>query len=103
MKQNPQMQRKEWTSKFDSRPMRAKFAARVLARRKERGIGQTDLARKIGVSVQTINNVENGHSFPSFPLYVEICRKLEMGQIPFISPERKRKERVAGIDLQLDS
>ncbi len=39
-------------------------------------ISQTDLAKKIGVSRQTINMIETGTYNPTIALCVKICREL---------------------------
>lgn len=37
----------------------------MIAYRAKNGISQTELAKRAGVTVQTINSVENGHQKPS--------------------------------------
>lgn len=44
--------------------------------RKERDISQTELARRIGVSRQTINMIENGDYNPTIVLCLKICHEL---------------------------
>lgn len=44
--------------------------------RKERDISQTELARRIGVSRQTINMIENGDYNPTIALCLKICHQL---------------------------
>lgn len=44
--------------------------------RKERDISQTELARRIGVSRQTINMIENGDYNPTIALCLKICHEL---------------------------
>ena len=46
---------------------------------------QSELARRLGISQKTLGNIEDGATFPSFPLYVAICRELELGRIPLVS------------------
>jgi len=45
--------------------------------RKERDISQTELARRIGVSRQTINMIENGDYNPTLALCLKICHQLD--------------------------
>lgn len=44
--------------------------------RQERGLSQSDLARAVGVSRQTINMVESGEYNPTLALCLRICRAL---------------------------
>lgn len=48
----------------------------IRALRKERGISQEDLARRCGVSRQTINAIEKGDYNPTIKLCLAICRVL---------------------------
>ena len=47
------------------------------ALRKERGISQEDLARRCGVSRQTINAIENNKYDPTLSLAFRLARELE--------------------------
>ena len=49
----------------------------IRALRKERGISQEDLARRCGVSRQTINAIEKGDYNPTIHLCIAICRALD--------------------------
>ena len=42
----------------------------------EKNLSQTDLAKKIGVSRQTINMIENGVYNPTIELRIRICKEL---------------------------
>ena len=44
--------------------------------RTEKGISQTELAKMIGVSRQTINMIENGGYNPTVELCIKICKEL---------------------------
>ncbi len=44
--------------------------------RQEAGLSQAELARRIGVSRQTINMIENGDYNPTIALCINICRVL---------------------------
>ena len=41
------------------------------------GISQGDLATVLGVSIQTINSIENGRYLPSLPLALAIARNFD--------------------------
>ena len=45
--------------------------------RTEKGISQTELAKMIGVSRQTINMIENGDYNPTVALCLKICKALD--------------------------
>ncbi len=45
-------------------------------KRKELGLSQAELAKKIGVSRQTINMIENGEYNPTLALCIKLCREL---------------------------
>lgn len=45
--------------------------------RRGKNISQTELAKAIGVSRQTINMIENGDYNPTVALCIKICRALD--------------------------
>ncbi|MBQ9080343.1 MAG: helix-turn-helix transcriptional regulator [Clostridia bacterium] len=45
--------------------------------RQNKNLSQTELAKMIGVSRQTINMIENGDYNPTIALCLKICRTLE--------------------------
>lgn len=46
--------------------------------RTDRGLSQTELAKIIGVSRQTINMIENGAYNPTVELCIRICKTLDV-------------------------
>ena len=42
----------------------------------EKKLSQTELARRVGVSRQTVNMIENGDYNPTIALCIRICREL---------------------------
>ena len=58
---------------------------RFRKRLKAEPMRQSELARRLGISQKTLGNIEEGSTFPSFPLYIAICRELELGKIPLVS------------------
>ena len=50
---------------------------RIRARRKERGLSQEELARRCGVSRQTINAIENNKYDPTLSLAFHLARELD--------------------------
>jgi putative transcriptional regulator len=49
---------------------------RLKQARIEKNLSQTDLAKNIGVSRQTINMIENGGYNPTIELCIRICKEL---------------------------
>ena len=49
---------------------------RMKQARIEKNLSQTDLAKNIGVSRQTINMIENGVYNPTIELCIRICKEL---------------------------
>ncbi len=49
---------------------------RMKERRSSLGLSQAELAKRIGVSRQTINMIENGGYNPTIELCIRICREL---------------------------
>ncbi len=45
--------------------------------RLDKGLSQTELAKSIGVSRQTINMIENGDYNPTISLCIKICKMLD--------------------------
>ena len=46
--------------------------------RTRKNLSQTDLAKNIGVSRQTINMIENGGYNPTIELCIRICKELDV-------------------------
>ncbi len=51
---------------------------RMRLARMEKNLSQAELARRIGVSRQTINMIENSGYNPTIELCVRICRELDV-------------------------
>lgn len=49
---------------------------KMKAARLKKNLSQTDLAKRIGVSRQTINMIENGVYNPTIELCIKICKEL---------------------------
>lgn len=52
--------------------------------RQAKHISQVALAESVGISNKQLNNVECAHNWPSMPVYVALCRKLELGEPPLL-------------------
>ena len=50
---------------------------RMREARQQKGISQTELAKLIGVSRQTVNMIENGDYNPTIALCLKICKALD--------------------------
>ena len=64
-----------------------KAALRAMAKhlrrmREERGWTRAEFARQVGCSWMLVWHVEQGHNFPSFPVYYVMCRALGVGKPP---------------------
>ncbi len=51
---------------------------RMRQARADKGLSQAELARRIGVSRQTINMIENSGYNPTIELCVRICKELDV-------------------------
>ena len=62
---------------------------RIMQRRKQLGINQSELAEQIGLSEHQISNIETGRSYPRMKSFVRICEILEVNADYFISGAMK--------------
>lgn len=53
------------------------LGSRIMQRRKQMGIKQSELAELINVSDNQISNIENGKSFPRLNSFIKICDVLD--------------------------
>lgn len=65
---------------------------RVEQLRKEKGLSQTDFARRIRVSRQTVSAIENGKYNPSLELAFTIADFFELRIEEIFKPERSDKK-----------
>ena len=65
---------------------------RVEQLRKEKGLSQTDFARRIRVSRQTVSAIENGKYNPSLELAFTIADFFELRIEEIFKPERSEKK-----------
>jgi DNA-binding XRE family transcriptional regulator len=61
------------------------LANQVKKRREALGIQQMSFAEEIGISNKTLHGIEAGRQWPSMPIYIKLCRRLEYGSIPLIT------------------
>jgi len=54
------------------------FGANVARAREQRGLSQSQLARKVGVVDTYISRIETGRAQPSFRLLLALARQLDM-------------------------
>ena len=62
---------------------------RIMQRRKQLGINQSELAEQIGLSEHQISNIETGRSYPRMKSFIRICEMLEVNADYFISGAMK--------------
>ena len=60
----------------------------IKSRRKELGFSQDELAKKCGVSRQTINAIENNKYDPTLSLAFRLANELQMTVDELFTPER---------------
>lgn len=53
------------------------LGSRIMQRRRELGIKQSELAEMLGVSDNQISNIENGKSFPKLNNFISLCNILK--------------------------
>lgn len=66
------------------RKILAAFAKALRKHRDALGLGQSDVAKKVGISAKTLCNIEASNNFPSLPVYAALCRVLNLGQPPLL-------------------
>ena len=70
---------------MDEKRIRIIVGSRIMQRRKQLCIKQSELAEKIGVSNNQISNIENGKSFPKLGNFISICNILNCNADYFLS------------------
>ena len=63
-------------------PELARLAAALRQKRRAMAITQTELARRVGISLNQYNNAENGRNYFSLPVYFRLCKELDAGKPP---------------------
>jgi transcriptional regulator with XRE-family HTH domain len=58
--------------------LKKQFGTLLKSYRKEKGLNQEQFAEKIGIAVQTLSGIENGHRFPSYSVLVKIAKVLDI-------------------------
>ena len=61
---------------------------RIRERRKELGLSQEELAKRCGVSRQTVNAIENNKYDPTLSLAFHLARELQLTVDQLFTPER---------------
>jgi transcriptional regulator with XRE-family HTH domain len=72
------------TEKLEKKFGRLTFAAVLSSWRTTEEYSQTAFAKKLGLSVQNLNDLEKGRRIPSPTRAAKIARKLELPEIAFI-------------------
>ncbi len=65
---------------------------KITTYRKEQGLSQTELARRIGVARQTINLIENDKYNPSLELCIKIAKELQTDLNTLFWPEEEEEK-----------
>lgn len=61
------------------------LGSRIMQRRKQLCIKQSELAEMLGISDNQISNIENGKSFPRLNNFISLCNILECNADYFLS------------------
>ena len=61
------------------------FGHRIMMRRKQLGLNQSELAELTGISDNQISNIENGRSFPKLSNFLILCDVLNCNADYFLS------------------
>lgn len=59
---------------FDYREM----GNRIIQKRREIHVSQKELANRLNISNNHLSNIENGKAGPSFELFIDICKELNI-------------------------
>lgn len=70
----------------------------IRERRKELGLSQEELAKRCGVSRQTINAIENNKYDPTLSLAFHLARELQVTVDELFVPEGAKKETEKGLE-----
>lgn len=58
----------------------------LVEKRTQKGLTQRQLAAKLGVTQGSVNKWENGHCWPSMPVFIAICKTLECTPNDLLKP-----------------
>jgi transcriptional regulator with XRE-family HTH domain len=62
----------------EERPLALALRAAALAARKQEGLTQAEVARRVGVKLEVYGRIERGEVFPSVPLLRRLCVTLKI-------------------------
>lgn len=54
--------------------------------RTQKALSQRQLAAKLGVTQGSVNKWENGHCFPSLPVFTQLCKALQCTPNDLLKP-----------------
>lgn len=75
------------------------FSNRIREVRIARGLSQVQLAKKLGVTKQTVSNWENGNILPSIDMLVKISRFFRLGTDYLLGLDSRTYIEVTGLTL----
>ncbi len=82
----------------------------ILKCRKEKGLTQSELAEKLGVTDKSISRWENGNTMPDYSLLKELCNELDINVNELLTGEKikdkdyinKSEENLVNLRKQID-
>lgn len=75
---------------YMSNNQKAIIGSRIMQRRKEMHIKQSEIAEMLNVSENQISNIENGKSFPRLQNFLKLCEILDCNADYFLSGTIKK-------------
>ena len=75
---------------YISNNQNAIIGLRIMQRRKEKHIKQSEIAEMLNVSENQISNIENGKSFPRLQNFLKLCEILDCNADYFLSGTIKK-------------
>lgn len=72
--------------------MEKRLKITLMAARKNKNLTQTDVARKLGVSMQTLCNWERGYTIPNIMQFQQLCDIYEVTADDILLPEKRVEE-----------
>lgn len=69
--------------------METRIGEKIIRKRKELGLTQSELAKKAGIAQSTLSNIEKGKQRPQFDTISAICRVLGLSILELLTYEEK--------------
>lgn len=80
----PAIKRHEHGVHAASKAQLQRFAAALVARRRELNFSRRGVAGLVGISYGQLSHIENAENWPTVPVYLALVRELECGKAPLV-------------------